>query len=65
MRDCPQRERLIFEWYEAVMNLASYINHLRMGGGNFAYEYQTTELARQAAEKAATLLTAHRTEHGC
>jgi hypothetical protein len=64
MGSCTERDRLIVEWYEAVVKLASHISQLRMGREN-ANEYQTTDLARQAAEKSATLSTAHRAEHGC
>lgn len=65
--DCPRRERLIWEWDEAVVKFADCVGRLTAitGDNGFAEGYQVTELARLHAENARMVVELHRAEDGC
>ena len=67
MTTCPQRDHLMDEWNDAVAKFSTSIRRLKaaIGDGRYADEHRATELARQRAENARTMLELHRAEHGC
>jgi hypothetical protein len=68
MRDCPDRNRLIKEWHQAVQDFSKAVSRLRVShrdAGRFADQYQATELARLRAEDAHMKLQLHRADHEC
>jgi hypothetical protein len=66
--DCPERNRLIKDWHQAVQDFSKSVSRLTVchrDEQNFADQYQATELARLRVEDAHTILELHRAEHGC
>jgi hypothetical protein len=68
MPPCQHRENLIVEYHESVEKFSHAVKRLRKCDRNrprFEQEQRATELARQHAENARTMLQFHRAEHGC
>jgi hypothetical protein len=68
MPACPQRERLIVEWNEAVLKFSKSIRRLKAAieDGDFADQHRAIELARQHAENALNdSTTLPRRTHNC
>ena len=66
--DCPERNRLVKDWHQAVQDFSKSVSRLRVchrDERNFADQYQATELARLRVEDAYMKLERHRAEHGC
>jgi hypothetical protein len=68
MPPCLHRENLTVEYHEAVQAFSYAVKRLRESdrtGVGFEEHHRATELARQRADNARTMLDLHRTEHGC
>jgi hypothetical protein len=68
MHACVDRNRLVKEWNEAVLNFSKAVSLLKACNGdgkNFAKHYHATEEARLQAENTHLMLEIHRAEHGC
>jgi hypothetical protein len=65
---CKQRNQLLKEWNQAVLNFSKSVSRLNAchgDGRKFRDQHRATELARLDAENARMILELHRTEHGC
>jgi hypothetical protein len=68
MPNCPQLDRIILEWREAVAQFTEEVKLLAECTGNrdaFLIQFHNTDLARQHCEDARTALELHRAEHNC
>jgi hypothetical protein len=68
MDDCPDRNRLIKQWHQAVQDFSKSVSRLRVchrDARKFADQNQATEIARLRVDDAHMKLELHRTEHGC
>jgi hypothetical protein len=68
MPECVHRNQLVKLWDEAVLGFSQAVSRLKACHKNdrsFAEQYKLTELARQRADNARTLVELHRAEHGC
>jgi len=66
--DCPDRNRLIKEWHQAVQDFSKSVSRLRVchrDAQKFADQNQATEIARLRVDDAHMKLQLHRTEHRC
>ena len=69
MPKCPDREKLMTQYHDAVVIFSSSVMLLKESNGNghrkFADQYEVTEQARLHVENVRKILEAHRAEHGC
>jgi hypothetical protein len=68
MSKCPDRERLIIQYNDAVIMFSASVGRLKGCNGDgkgFAEAQRATELARLHAENARLMLEMHRAEHNC
>ena len=68
MPTCPDRERLIVQYHNAVVMFSASISRLKACNGDgkgFSATHRETELARLHAENARLMLEMHRSEHDC